>query len=477
MANEITFVGAGTSAATDGATAPTPTLPSGLVTDDFMVAFFYSREIVDGTVSISAGWSTLINNRDSGGLMAIFYRFYVGGDTAPTFTLGGHAANDTTLAHIAAWRGVSSSNLIDSVGLLSTNAAAIDIGPIAGISLGRKALAIAFGGKLDDFTSVFGLAAGAGEDQTWNEIAEPDSTLGNDAGMVWSYAINPGLEDTITDKTFDVSGGTSVAGKGVLLSFNLDAPAFTVADYIVPYCASSHPQTDSASPGGGVDTSMRAVFTDLAVDDDIEVLSDDVDDVGISILVRGRDSSENAVQQLAQLNGTTAVILSTLGVIDRIQEVILTDLTEGNITVRRSVSGATIGVIPSGELGFRRVFRSAYPHPTQSKLYYEKIFLRNNHPTVTLQSAVISESADPSGSLVFTLDALKDDDSTSETRLDAPSTDDTDPDTFDASAKSVPEGGGLDPFEVIGIWLRITVDAAETPFKNTYTLGVSGAIL
>lgn len=477
MANEITFVGAGTSSATDGATPPTPSLPSGLVDDDFMVAFFYSREVTDGSVAISAGWNTLVNNRDSGGILAVFYRFRVAGDLAPTFTLTNIALNDTCIAHIAAWRGVSSSNLIDAVGTMSTNAATLDIGPIAGINLGRKALAIVFGGKLDDFTSVADLSPGTDESQTWNEIGEPDSTLGTDAGMVWAYAINPGLEDVITEKTFDVTGGTSVAGKGIMLSFNLDAPVFSATSHIIPYCATSHPQTDSASPGGGVDTTIRAIFTDIAANDDIEVLSDDVDDVGITILVRGRDASGDAVQQIAQLNGTTAVILSTMGVIERIQEVLLTDTCEGNITVRRSIAGTTIGVIPSGEIGFRRIFRSAYPHPTQEKLYYEKIFLRNIHPTLTAQSMEVSESADPTASLVFTLDALLDDDSVSETRLDAPSDDDIEPDTFDATTKLVPESGNLDPGQAIGVWLRMTVDDAETPFKSTYTLGVAGATI
>lgn len=476
MADEITFVGVGTASATDGASAPTPTLPASLADNDFMVAFFYSREVVDGTVAISAGWTQLINNRDSGGLMGIWYRFRVIGDLAPTFTLGLHAANDTCIAQIAAWRGVNSSNLIDAIGVLSTNAALVDIGPIAGISLGRKALVIAFGGKLDDFTSVSNLSSG-GEDLSWNEIGEPDSVLGNDAGMVWSYGINEGLEETIAAKTFDVSGGTSVAGKGVMISFNLDAPTFAAATNLVPYCALSHPQTDSAAPGGAIDTSMRATFTDLAADDDIEVLSDDTADVGISILVRGRDTSDEPVQQITQLNGTTAVVLSTIGVIDRIQEVVLTDFCAGNVTVRRSVSGATIAVIPIGELGFRRIFRSAYAHATQQKLYYEKIFLKNTHPTVTIQSTEITESADPTASLVFTLDAIKDGDSTSESRLDVPSTDDTDPDTFDATAKPVPSGGNLDPGESIGVWLRMTVDAAEVPFKDTYTLGVTGATL
>lgn len=475
MATIIEYVGAGAAGSTNGGSNPTATLPSGLVDDDLMITFFYSREAVDGTVSISAGWTQLINSRDTSGLLAVWYRFRQTGDVAPTITLGNHASGDDAIVQVAAWRGVDPTSPIDQIGVLTSNAAAADIGPIPAMSIGRKVLLVAFGGKLDDWTSVATLSDDG--DLTWNEIGEPDSTAGNDAGMVWDYAINPGLEANVAATTFDVSGGGSQPGKGVMISFNLDADAFSASTDIIAYCAQSHPLTDSGSPGGPIDEFMRAVFTDLAANDDIEAVSDDTGDTNIFGIAKGRDSSGNLVEETKQLNGTTAVIFSTLGLIDDMESFRLTQPAIGNITVRRSVSGATIAVIPAGELGFRRIFFGAYSHQSNSKDYYEKIFLKNVHPVTTLQSVIISEDTDPSATITFTLAASVDDSAFADNRLTAPDTDDIEPDTFDGTDKDVPgSGANLDPGSAIGVWVKMTLAAAAVASKNTYTFGIDGGV-
>lgn len=474
MATAIEYVGAGASGTANGAN-PTATLPSGLADDDLMVAFFYSREGTDGTVSISAGWTQIINDLSSAGLLAVWYRFRVTGDVAPTITVGNHAAGDDVFIQIAAWRGVDPSTPIDNIGVVTDNAAAVDIGPLPTMPVGRKVLVIAFGGKQDDWTSVATLTTDG--DLTWAEIGEPDSTTGNDAGMVWDYAVNPGLETNVSATTFDVVGGGSQPGKGVIISFNLDADAFAAATDLVLYCAQSHPYTDSASPGGAIDPYMRAIFTDLAANDDIEAVSDDTGDTAIFGIARGRNSSGELVEETKQLNGTTAVIFSTLGLIDDMLDFRLTEPAVGNITVRRSVAGTTIAVIPAGELGFRRIFFGAYSHPNNAKDYYEKIFLKNVHPVTTLQTVSVSESADPGALVTFTLAASIDDEAYSDSRLEAPDTGDTDPDTFDATAKDIPgSGSNLDPDSAIGIWLKLTVVAAAAATKNTYTLQIDGGV-
>jgi hypothetical protein len=62
----ITFVAGGASSDTNGS-APTPGLPAGLAAGDVMVCAFYSRENVDGTVSISAGWTEIVNEHGGRG--------------------------------------------------------------------------------------------------------------------------------------------------------------------------------------------------------------------------------------------------------------------------------------------------------------------------------------------------------------------------------------------------------------------------
>jgi hypothetical protein len=225
----ITFVGAGTSSSTNGA-APTPALPSNLQDGDLMIAYFYSREVTDGTVSISAGWTEVYNERTSGGLLAAWYRVYQAGDVAPTFTLGGHVSansgGDTAGAQIAAWRGVDTADPIDVTGTIATNAAQQNIGPISGITVDASDTVIVMGGKTDDWSSVATLS---GDSLTWAEIGEPDSTSGADAGLVWDYAINGASQTPVTDKTFTVTGGATAAGKGVMFSLNLGPTTITVS--------------------------------------------------------------------------------------------------------------------------------------------------------------------------------------------------------------------------------------------------------
>jgi hypothetical protein len=477
MATAITYVGVGTVSATDGGSNPTPALPTGLVDNDLMLTFFYSREIVDGTISISAGWTQIVNQRDAAGLMAVWYRFRQAADAAPTLTLGGHvggASGDTAIAQIAAWRGVLTTDPIHATGALTTNIAALNIGPIPGVAVNRKGLVIAFGGKLDDFTSVATLS---GDDLDWQEVAEPDTTSGSDAGMVWDYAISTQLEIIVANKTFTVSGGTSVSGKGFMISFNLDFDAFVAATDIIAYAAQSHPQNDSGAVGGGIDPLMRVTFTDLGSADDLEALSADAGDTTTSITVRGRDAGGVLVVESKTLNGTTPVVLSTLGIIERVETIQLSGPALGAVTIRRSPSGATVATIPINEIGVRRVFAFSFAHPGIAKNYYEKVFIKNAHSVRTLNNAVISESGDPTGLVTFVPSAIINDIAIANSRITAPDVADTlDPDVFDNNNKYVP-GLSLDPDDAIGVWVKLNVAAGLAPFKNTYQLTLSGSVI
>lgn len=486
MASAITFVGAGTASAAVGV-APTPTLPAGLADDDLMLTVLYSREGVDGTVVINpiGDWIEIANDLSSAGILGIWYRFRVTGDLAPTFTIGNHTtgtSGDDIIAQVAAWRGVDPADPIDMAGVVTDWAAKIALGPIEGIAIDRKSLTIIVAGKQDDWTSVTTPATestpGSGI-LVWNEISELDSTGGLDAGMAWYYGINTGFEYIIADKTITVSGSGSQMGKGIMISFNLEKDAFVAADHLRAYLALSHPQNDSGIVGGEKNITMRAVFTDLAADDDVEVLSSDVNDTTISCTIRGRDASNVLVTETVTLNGTTAVIFSALGVIDRIESIELSAPTIGDITIRRSVAGATIAVIPAApghELGVKRIFAYSYAHPTIAKDYYEKIFFENAHPYYTVANAQVSETSDPQGDLTFALAVSKDDTGTTSSRLTEPlAAVLQSPGTFDNTAKAVP-GLNLEPGEGIGIWIKMPVSAAEAAFKDTYQLTLSGEV-
>ena len=213
--NLVTFVAAGASSATDGGGPPTPGLPAGIAEGDLMVCAFYSREVTDGGVTPrTPGWAQVLSDRSAGGLLAVFAKNYQSGDAALTFVLTGHvggAAGNDCLAQIAAWRNADSAVQLS---MLRTTPAAVDIGTIDGVTLNPREVVLVIGGKLDDWTSV---AVLSGNGLTWAEIGEPDSTAGADAGMVWDYAINGDTETLVTAKSFVVTGGTAVQGKGVMV--------------------------------------------------------------------------------------------------------------------------------------------------------------------------------------------------------------------------------------------------------------------
>lgn len=212
-----TFVAAGTSSTANGS-APTPGLPAGMTLGDCMICVFYTREATDATVSISSGWKQVYNERSSGGLLAVWRRIYQTGDAAPTFTLSGIAAGDDCIAQIAAWDNVDRSRPITVKGTISTNGSAQDIGAITGITLPARGMLVVIGGKADDWTSVATLSQSG---MTFAEIAEPDTTTGNDAGLVCDYGtVDAGTALAVTSKTFAVTGGASAVGKGVMFALN-----------------------------------------------------------------------------------------------------------------------------------------------------------------------------------------------------------------------------------------------------------------
>jgi hypothetical protein len=241
---------------------------------------------------------------------------------------------------------------------------------------------------------------------------------------------------------------------------------------IVAYAAANKPTNDTGTNGGAIDTDERIIFTDLAANDDIEVVSSNAGDT-MNVTVTARNAGGQTVSETVALNGTTPVVLSTLGVVERVQRALLASDAAGIVTVRRQGAGATIAAIPVGERGFRRMFIDAFSNPSAPKSYYEKIFLKNTHATLAALGAAVVQSADPTGLVTHLLAAAKDDSATSTNRLTAPAAGDTlDPDSFVDSSQAVP-GTDLAAGEAIGVWFRLALGTNEAPFKNTYSVALS----
>lgn len=237
---------------------------------------------------------------------------------------------------------------------------------------------------------------------------------------------------------------------------------------VVVYHAANNPDTDAGSVGGAIDTLRRPDYTQLAADDDVEQVSANAGDT-MNATLTARANSGSIVAETLALNGTTAAIFATAGVVDRVLQYELASAPAGNVTVRRSVGGATIRVVPAGERGFSAFLRKASSDPSSSKNYYGKIFIRNSHGTEACVNAKVRQNADPSGKVTHLLAAAKGDSATSTNRLTAPGAADTqDPDTFDDTDKSVP-GTDLGAGEQIGVWLRVALSAGDAPLNTSYT--------
>lgn len=242
---------------------------------------------------------------------------------------------------------------------------------------------------------------------------------------------------------------------------------------LLAFASANMPDTDAALNGGAIDTLRRIDFTQLAANDDIEVVSSAADTTQ-TVTVEARNAAGSVVSQTVTLNGTTAVVFATMGIVERVLKVEMSAAATGVVTVRRSPAAGDIRTIPIGERGFMAIFRKAASDPSVVKNYYTKVFLKNNHATLALLSAKVRQSADPAARITHLLAAAVNDTATVANRVTAPAIADTqDPDTFDDTEKSVP-GTDLAATAAIGVWLRLQLPAADAPHRTTYTIELAG---
>jgi hypothetical protein len=209
-----TIVSAGTAAHGDNASV-VPGLPVGIQDGDTLLLLTAIRNTAAfaGAISSPGGWTVLI----SAGNVVLAGRVWRTGDTAPTCGFAGGSAGDTTSAQLFAVRGITLVvNLLASL----TNGSAQDIAYPALTPTRTGCLVMRIGWKADDWTSV---AATAG----MTEIDEPSTTIGNDQGLVWNYAIQTAIAAT-TSGSFTVTGGAAAVSKGFAIAIGA-APILAVA--------------------------------------------------------------------------------------------------------------------------------------------------------------------------------------------------------------------------------------------------------
>lgn len=220
------LVATGTAASSDGFSTRTvsPGLPGGATAAGNLLLMLASCRDTNAIntgmyITGASGWKKIFDGVN----FAFFAKVHSGSESTPTVNIlpFGTIVGDTMIAQIASFSGKwgdPKSQLVAAVQQL--NFAAQDIAyPELPIDLGNV-LIIWAGWKADDWTSVATLGG-------VTEIGEPDSTSGNDAGIVWDYNTSAGAP-VVVGGSFVVTGGSTAISRGAVIALRYQYQTLTV---------------------------------------------------------------------------------------------------------------------------------------------------------------------------------------------------------------------------------------------------------
>jgi hypothetical protein len=240
------------------------------------------------------------------------------------------------------------------------------------------------------------------------------------------------------------------------------------------YGSQSMPDSDTPTEiGGAIKLTTKMEFTDITPAGAVEMVSDAAGDTTQNITVVGRNAAGELITDTQTVNGTTAV--DFVGTFERILKVTKSAATTGTLTIRKDAAGGDLVLMAPTITEVRRIHYAAVADVAggSERKYYEKIFCKNEHATLSLLTAMIKENSDPSGLLAFALETTKDGTGTNgvgNNRLVAPSSGVS---AFNGSDKAVPDTD-LAADEAIGIWTELTLAAGTAAAKSSYGLRATG---
>jgi hypothetical protein len=235
---------------------------------------------------------------------------------------------------------------------------------------------------------------------------------------------------------------------------------------LVIYNALNNPTTDSATGGGAIDTLRRPDFTQMSSTEKIDVKSSNAGDTTQTVTLTGRTSDGTLASETLTLNGTT--IVTSANTYERVLIANLSATTTGSITVSGHTSSTTFRTIPAGERGFQAIFQQGASDPSVQKDYFNKVFIKNTNGSLALTSATVKENADPDARITFSLAASLNDSATITNRLTSPGG------SFTSGTQNVANGQSLSSGSAQGVWLDLTLPAADASHRTTYTLEIDG---
>ncbi len=244
-----------------------------------------------------------------------------------------------------------------------------------------------------------------------------------------------------------------------------------ISDNLVLYASANMPQNDSNTSGGSINSGVRVTFSDPSPAAQVIVFSSSASDTSQTLALVGRNPAGSIVTESLSLDGTTNVTSS-----NTFERLLTADLSAGAVGVI-TVSGNgvnKIADIPIGESGFLRPFYDATSSASSSKTLYEKIFVKNNNTSSTLDGATLIPVAATglASQITYGMENGKGSPQSVSDRTTAP----TGVDTFGSGASGVyPNGtGNLVAHDYQGFWLKLSLEANESAINSFYDIQVSG---
>jgi hypothetical protein len=204
------FLAAGTVAHGNNASV-TPTMPAGVQAGDLLLVWAAIRNSGTGTVNTPSGYTVLLES----GNVKLLGKVHTGTESAPQITFTGGVAGADTSAQMAAFRGTG---ITVHASTAQLNGSAQDIAYPA-LDISRANCTVLYlGWKQDDWTSVT---------SPGSEIGEPDTTTGDDQGIVWAYTLQT-TATAVAAGSFTVTGGASAISRGAVIALCTDVQTLSV---------------------------------------------------------------------------------------------------------------------------------------------------------------------------------------------------------------------------------------------------------
>ena len=235
---------------------------------------------------------------------------------------------------------------------------------------------------------------------------------------------------------------------------------------LIIYAAQNICSDDINPSGGAIDATHRASFTQMAAVTTLTYVSDGADVRTVTVI--GRDNTGAIVTETVTLNAATPVVGTQA--FERIQRLDINSVDGSRtVTIKQTSDSTVIGVVPPNEIGFCMFFANSASGQS-SITRYEKCFFINTNASSTLSTATVTLVADPSSRIAVGVESTVNGTGATANRLSAPS-----PVTFAGVgvAQSVPSGQ-LTAGQAIGVWVRQTLQASDSPQRTTFNTQLSG---